>query len=318
MKILVLGGTKFVGRHIVDALLSEGHDVTLFSRGQTGAELFPDLPKISGDRLSDVSGLKGTRWDAVVDVSAYVPRAVDSVARALADPKVLYLFISTISVYDNPPPAADEDSDLCWLEDPSVEEITGDTYGGLKVLCEQRVHHHFPNSIIVRPGLIVGPYDPTDRFTYWVWRFSKGGQIPVPNRKNQPVQVIDARDLAAFVAKLVSEKSYGTFNAVGESTTFGDMIELVQQKTSSEVVWMPPRRFEEVGVKTWANLPLVLPYDGSGDGTLQVSDARARAAGLTRRDLRTTIADTRLWCQDMQDMKVGMTDDMERALLDDL
>lgn len=304
-----------MGRHMVEALVARGHEVTLFSRGQSGSELFPNLPRLQGDRLGDVSSLEGTAWDAILDVSAYVPRAVDTVAEALASPNTPYVYISTISVYDDPPANADETATRGTLEDASTEVIDGATYGPLKALCEDRVLALYETVTILRPGLIVGPHDHTDRFNFWVWRFSQPGPVPVPDRREQPLQVIDARDLAQFAVWALENNPGGVFNVVGSPTTFGEYISECARAGGAEPAWRNVGTFEANEVHPWVNLPLVLPFDGSGDAMQQINSARAEAAGLTRRPLSETVADTLDWSRTRPPVRESLTIEMEARLL---
>src|SRR5689334_13695101 len=200
MDLLVLGGTVFVGRHLVEAALARGHRVTLFNRGRQNADLFPEAEKLRGDRDGDLSALVGRRWDAAIDVAGRVPRIVRQSAQLLADAVPHYTFISTISVYaDYATPNLDESGPLATAADPTTEDPSGANYGPLKVLCEQEVERAFPDrALIIRPGLIVGPYDPTNRFTYWPRRVAQGGGVLAPNGPEQPARFIDVRDLAQW------------------------------------------------------------------------------------------------------------------------
>lgn len=315
MKVLVLGGSKFVGHHIVETLLAHGHEVATFSRGQTNPGSHPGVTELRGDRLGDVSALEGGNWDAVVDTSAYVPRAVRSVAEILAPSNPYYLFISTISVYDDPQPGADEDAKVLELADPTVETIDAATYGGLKVLCERELLARFPRLAIVRPGLLMGPQDPTDRFTFWVWRFGRGGEVPIPNVPGQPLQILDARDLATFVVSLVEAGTLGVFNAAGRPTTFGNAVRAMGEIGGASPRWIDAARFEAAGIEPWRHLPLVPSFDGSGTGLLQISSARANAVGLSPRPLEDSIRDTFAWCRSRDGMAVGMTAEQEAAVI---
>src|SRR5215217_7189292 len=190
MDLLILGGTGFLGRHLVEAALGDGHRPTLFNRGLHEPRLFPEVEKIEGDREGDLAPLLGRRFDAVIDTCGYVPRVVGASAGLLADAVDHYTFVSSISVYsDDIAPGADEEAPVRELPDPTVEEVTGETYGGLKALCEQAAEEEMPGRVMnVRPGLISGPHDPTDRFTYWPRRISAGGEVLAPGRKERPVQ----------------------------------------------------------------------------------------------------------------------------------
>jgi 2'-hydroxyisoflavone reductase len=282
MDVLVLGGTSFVGRWIVQDLLDRGHTPTLFSRGQTGADLFPGTARAVGDRAAgDYASIAGTSWDAVVDVSGYVPRHVQEASAALTTSR--YLFISTGSVYDHTAATADgmtEDSPRLPPYRES-EVVDGDTYGPLKVACEDDVRSlHGDRATIVRPGIVAGPYDPTERFTYWT---RASGTVEVPGRLDQPVQVVDARDLARLVVLLLEKDRPGTFNAVGPQppVTLG---ELVKVCGADEVVPVAER----------PGFPLVLP-DPSWDVMFRRSAAAALATGMPTTPLAATAADTRAW-----------------------
>src|SRR3954469_10426948 len=206
MRILVLGGTQFVGRHTVDVALERGHDVTLFNRGQTRPELFPDLEKLHGDRDGDLSALAGRAFDAVVDTSGYVPRIVEQTIDALGDVGH-YTFVSSISVYADVSTPPTESSPLAELKEPTEE--WREAYGELKVLCEQVVRERFPHAFVPRPGLIVGPWDPTGRFTYWPTRLAAGGRVLAPLPRDAEAQLIDVRDLAGWIVRAAEDSLAG-------------------------------------------------------------------------------------------------------------
>ena len=189
MNLLILGGTVFLGRHLVEAALARGHAVTLFNRGQHNPDLFPEVERLRGDRDGDLQALEGRRWDAVVDTCGYVPRVVRASAEMLAPNVDHYTFISSISVYaDTSKPGIDEQAPVGTLDDPTTEEVTGESYGPLKALCEQAAEAAMPGRVLnIRPGLIVGPHDPTDRFTYWVRRVAEGGEVLAPGNPHAPV-----------------------------------------------------------------------------------------------------------------------------------
>jgi uncharacterized protein YbjT (DUF2867 family) len=220
MDLLILGGTGFLGRHLVESALGDGHRPTLFNRGLTEAELFPEVEKIEGDREGDPSALRGRRWDAVIDTCGYVPRVVGASARLLADAVDHYTFVSSISVYsDDIASGADEGAPVRELPDPTVEEVTGETYGGLKALCERAAEETMPGRVLnIRPGLISGPHDPTDRFTYWPRRIAAGGEVLAPDREERKVQYIDVRDLASWIVEM-SEQERITLRA--PTTSYG-------------------------------------------------------------------------------------------------
>lgn len=297
MEILVLGGTVFVGRAIVDVALERGHAVTLFGRGRTGRELFPGVPRLVGDReVGDYGALTGRRWDAVVDVSAYVPRHVRQVADTLAagggdGGAGRYLLISTGSVYD----FAVADGPLTESAprlpaERSTEEITDETYGPLKVACEDDALAAFGDrATIVRPGIVAGPHDPTDRFTWWV-RAAADGRVPVPERLDQPVQVVDSGDLARLVVSLIEADRPGTYNAVGpaEPTTLAGLVDACVSAAGRGA----PQRVPAAGIG--AELPLVLGRDDPWV-VFQRDASAARAVGLTATPLERTAADVLAW-----------------------
>ena len=290
----MLGGTSFVGRAIVEQALDRGHALTLFSRGRTGAELFPQAERRTGDRdAGDYAALADGSWDAVVDVSGYVPRHVQQAAAALGGRIGRYLFISTGSVYDRlrAPETLTEDAPRLPAE-RGTEEITGDTYGPLKVACEDDVLQTYgERATLVRPGIVAGPHDPTDRFTWWVRRVARGGRMAVPARLDQPVQVVDAGDLGRLVTALLEADRAGTCNAVGpaEPTTVRGVVDACATAAGSDVDVVPvPVDAVDPG------FPLVLP-DPSWDVFFRRSAARARAAGLTATPLEQTARDVLAW-----------------------
>jgi 2'-hydroxyisoflavone reductase len=319
MRLLVLGGTQFLGRHLVEAALARGHEVTLFNRGQTRPGLFPEVERLAGDRDGGLEALQeGRRWDALVDTSGYVPRIV----RQSAELRVAgrYLFVSSISVYaDVSRPGVDEDAPLARLEQ-ETEDHRSQAYGALKALSEQAVRDEYgERATIVRPGLIVGPWDPTGRFTYWPVRIAEGGDVLAPEPRDAPVQVIDGRDLAAFCLDLLERDTGGTFNATGEPTTMEHVLEECRRVSGGDarLVWAPAHWLVEQGVQEWMELPLWLASpEYAGHSLIDVS--RAVASGLAFRPLAETIADTLAWHRagDVPaDPPAGMDRDRERRLL---
>jgi 2'-hydroxyisoflavone reductase len=238
MDLLVLGGTVFVGRHLVAAALARGHRVTLFNRGRQNAALFPEAEKLRGDRDGDLTALAGRRWDAAIDVAGRVPRIVRASAQLLADAVPHATFISTISVYaDYATPYMDEHGPLATIADPTIEDPSGAHYGPLKVLCEQEMARAFPGrALVVRPGLIVGPDDPTNRFTYWPRRITRGGDVLAPNSPQQPARFIDVRDLAAWTIAMIERGATGIYNARGPGgdLTFGELLATCKEQTGSD------------------------------------------------------------------------------------
>lgn len=286
MRILVLGGTSFVGRAIVQDALARGHQVTIFSRGRTNPDLFSDVERRVGDRdTGDYESLKDGSWDAVVDVSAYLPRHVQQAMDALDGRVGRYLFISTGSVYDLTKAQDYIDEDCPRLApERGTEDITDETYGPLKVACEDDVLARYGDrATIVRPGIVAGPHDPTDRFTYWVRRAARGGRVELPGRPEQPMQVCDSRDVARLVTILLENDQQGTYNAVGESMPIADLIRGCAT-SPIEIVSVPQGDWKA---------PLVV--DPSWDMLFRRSPAKARRAGMPVTPLAKTSADTRAW-----------------------
>jgi 2'-hydroxyisoflavone reductase len=313
MRILILGGTQFLGRHTVDVALARGHEVTLFNRGQTRPELFPDVEKLRGDRDTDLSALQGRSFDAVVDTSGYVPRLVQQTLDALGDVGH-YTFVSTISVYASHATAPTESSPVAELKEPTEE--WREAYGELKVLCERAVLARFPDAFVPRPGLIVGPWDPTNRFTYWVARFADGGRVLVPAPPEESVQWIDARDLAGWIVSAAETALAGTFNAVDRARTRADFVEALD--VDAEVIWVDGAFLVEHDVGEWMELPLWF-HDPAYAGLLSVDPAAAFAAGLATRPLSETVRDTLAWVESGEtpaDPPAGLAREKEQAVLD--
>ncbi len=294
MKLLILGGTKFLGRAAVEVALARGHEVTLFNRGETNPELFPEAEKLRGDREDDLSALAGRAWDAVLDPSGYVPRVVRASAEALADSAGLYLFISSVSVYADFSGPLHEESPLEELADEApADRLLEDysNYGALKVLCEQAVAETMPGRhALVRPGLIVGPHDPTGRFTYWPHRIARGGEVLVPGPPEQTVQFIDVRDLAAWLIDLSERKRGGTFNAINEGVSWQSLAETCREVagTDASFTYVDGNYLAEQGVGEWMELPLWL-HDPEAVGMHRTDVSRAIGAGLTFRPLEDTV-----------------------------
>lgn len=290
LRLLVLGGTSFLGRAFVEAALEEGHQPTLFNRGKTNPGLFAGrVETVLGDRTRDLRPLAGRSFDGVVDVACYFPADAARAVAALADATARYLFVSTVSVYADERTVNDEDSAVAELTDPADTGL--ESYGARKAACEEIVRSRLgQRATIVRPGLIVGPHDPTDRFGYWPRRMAEGGRVLAPGEPSDPVQFIDVRDLAQFMLRLVVEERPGTFNATGEPIEFGSFLEGCEAAlgAAAEVVWVPSARLLDAGVEPWTELPLWL-----GDPELLVASrvdiSRARAAGLSFRPLGETV-----------------------------
>ena len=315
MKLLVLGGTKFLGRHLVEAALARGHEVTLFNRGQLAPELFAGLERLRGDRDGGLDALRGRRWDAVVDTSGYSPRVVRDSARLLSDAAEHYSFISSCSVYaDTSAPGVDEEHAVGTLSDEHLREAEaleqselirapffGERYGPLKALCERAAEEAMPGRVLnVRAGLIVGPHDYSDRFTYWPRRVAEGGDVLAPGDPARPVQFVDARDLAAWILRSAEGRLTGTFNATGpdQPLTFGRFLEECRTATGSDArfVWVEEQFLLDAGIQPWMEVPL---WTDSSDETsryfLAVGVEKAVAAGLSFRPLAETVRDTLEW-----------------------
>ena len=325
MKILILGGTVFVGRHLAEAAQARGHDVTLFNRGRQ-ADLFPLAEKLTGDRDSgDLDALSGRSWDVVLDTCGYVPRVVRQSARLLSGAASCYVFISSISAYaDVSAPGVDEGGQLGTLEDEATEEIAGDTYGPLKVLCEREAQAAFPDgALIIRPGFIVGPHDPTDRFTYWPHRVALGGDVLAPGTPDQPIQVIDARDLAEWTIRMVEQSATGVYNATGPEypLTLGEILQTCKSVSDSgaRLVWVPDEFLKENQADSSRLLPFYIPAASGQAGLMAANIARAVTAGLTFRPLADTVNDTLTWDNSRpadDPRKVGLAPEREQELLE--
>jgi 2'-hydroxyisoflavone reductase len=316
MQILVLGGTQFLGRHAVDAAVARGHDVTLFNRGRTGPGLFPTVEKLRGDRDGDLAALRGRSFDAVIDTSGYVPRVVTETLDALGDVGH-YTFVSSISVYADASTPPTEESPVARLAEASEDRQKH--YGALKGLCEEAVRGRFPDAFVPRPGLIVGPFDPTGRFTYWPTRIAAGGAVLAPAPADAPSQVIDVRDLAAWIVAAVERGVGGTFNAVGASQTIGAILQTCSGVTGSdtELVWVDPAFLLERDVEPWLELPLWLP-DPEYAGMASITPERAVSEGLTVRPLADTVRDTLAWAlggDAPSEAPAGLASDKERRIL---
>lgn len=327
MHILVLGGTRFLGPAFVESALVEGHSITLFNRGQSNPNLFPEVETLIGDREEDLGALEGRRWDAVVDTSGYLPRIVRRSVEALHDSVGLYLFVSTISVYEDVSrPGVNEDDGVGQLEDETEEEINGETYGPLKALCERIVGERMPErALIIRPGLIVGPHDPTDRFTYWPYRVSYGGRVLAPGHPDRHIQFIDVSDLSDWMLQMVVSKKSGTFNAVGPHPdapiSMGNFLEACKRigNPDAELVWVGEDFLLEHQVAPWTELPLWLPEgDPQYRGFFNISSQKAIEAGLTFRSVTDTVRDTLAWVSTRSPghhWKAGLHPDREAELL---
>jgi len=324
MRILIIGGTVFVGRHITEAAIAAGHDVTVFHRGRSGADLFSAATHLTGDRNSDLAALSAGQWDVTIDVCAYFPRQVRMLAEALGGRGGRYIYISSTSAYKTPVSSGfDEDAPLAELADPTTEEITDETYGGLKVECERLAAELFgaDRTTVVRPTYVIGPHDYSYRFTWWVERIAYGGKVLAPGPADGPIQVIDARDMASWIISLAEREITGTFHAVSPRPPFGfgDMLEAIVAEVgppSTKLEWVDADFLIEFG-ESAESIPLWPGGDSESD--INTADpARAYAAGLSPRPLRETVADihaAELASPTLPRPGVGLTSEREAELL---
>lgn len=312
MKILIIGGTKFLGRGVVDA--AREHELTLVNRGQTNPELYPDVEQIHLDLSGDLGALAGRSWDAVVDMDpTQLPRQTRRRAEAIDAGH--YVFVSTISVYSDTSQPIDESSPVFDPPDPEPETFDAELYGALKVGSERAVLDvHGDRAAIARAGLIVGPHDPTDRFTYWPRRLADGGPVLAPGDPSQPVQIIDARDLGAFLVRLAEDRTSGVFNATGPAQllTLGDT--LTRIAPGAELVWVDDATLLDAGVGPWMELPLWLPGEEHA-GILRADISRALAAGIEFRPLEETARDTLAWSLEAGEQRPTLSREKERSIL---
>ncbi len=324
-RILILGGTSFLGPELVEAARARGDVVTLFNRGKTNPGRFTDVEQLHGDRNGQLEALRGRKWDVVIDTSGYVPRIVRMSAELLAPSVERYVFVSSISAYDESiPPGSDENAKIAPLSDPSTEDVRAN-YGGLKAACERAAEAAMPGRVlIVRPGLIVGPGDPTDRFTYWPVRLSEGGEVLAPGTGDDPIQVVDVRDLGTWMVEMADRRATGSFNAVGPAsrTTMRQMLEACQPGTGSKAMltWVPWPFLEKEKVEPWSDMPVWIPAGGPESGMSQVSIARALAAGIRFRPLSDTARDTLAWWNGLPaerraKLKAGLSREREKQVL---
>jgi len=307
--LLILGGTGFLGPHTVRAALPNGHQVTLFNRGKTNPHLFPELKKLRGDRRKgDLAALEdpALRFDAVIDTSGYVPRNVRKTAQLLADRGGQYIFVSSISAYkDGSVPGINEQSEVGSIDPKLAESITDrqgimEHYGPLKAMCEAEAEAAFPGRCtVIRPGLIVGPGDPTDRYTYWPVRLARGGEVLAPGNPSDPVQIIDGRDLGSWIVTTIEQRHLGVYNACGpeQTLTVQAMLEACKPAagTDARLTWVEHPFLEKQGVMPWMHMPVWVPPGSENGGFGSVDNRRAIAAGLTFRPAKQIAADTLKW-----------------------
>ncbi len=309
MRLLLLGGPKFLGRAVTDAALARGHEVTFFNRGQTRPELYPEVEKLHGDRDGGLEALGGRDWDAVVDTSGYVPRIVGASAAFLERRVDRYAFVSSISVYADFGSTVDESSPVGALADETVEEMGAEyeNYGPLKALCERAAQDVFGDrALIVRPGLIVGPHDPTGRFTYWPHRLARGGEVLAPAPPERQVQFVDVRDLALWLVEALEAGRSGVFNVTGEGLPWSDLV------AGADVTWVADAFLVDRGVGEWMELPLWIAA-GEMSGIHMADVSQALATGLHLRPLAETMRDTLAEATLVDG--VGLTAEREAALL---
>ncbi|MCP4573697.1 MAG: NAD-dependent epimerase/dehydratase family protein [bacterium] len=299
LRILILGGTGFIGPWEVEAALAHGHEVTLFNRGKSRPDMFPDLERLKGDRDPDkdagLSALEGREFDVVIDNSGYYPRHVKASAELLAPHVKQYIYVSSVSAYAlTAPEGQDVDAPLATMDDPTVEEMGENwvNYGPLKALCEQAAQAAMPGRVaVVRPGYIVGPGDHTYRFSYWPLRVRQGGAVAVPGAPDDPIQVIDVRDLTEWIIHLAEQNTTGVFNGCGPDRvlTMGEVVETTKSATRSDATftWLGTG-FSETHPDVY--FPIWTPYEGEYKGFHTFSNARSTAAGLTFRPLADTVA----------------------------
>jgi 2'-hydroxyisoflavone reductase len=314
----VLGGTKFLGRATVETALGRSHEVTLFNRGQTNPDVFPEAEKLQGDREHDLSALTGRTWDAVVDTSGYVPGVVQASAEKLADSAGFYLFVSSLSVYADRSKTMVEGDALEELGDMPDDRLLEDfsNYGALKALAEQAVAETFPDSHAnVRPGLIVGPHDPTGRFTYWPHRVARGGQVAAPAPPEESVQFVDVRDLAEWIVGICERDDGGELNAVNEGVSWSDLLETCRDVSSSDAsfVWIDGQFLLDQGIEQWMGLPMWIE-DEADKGLHRADFSRATATGLTHRPLAETVTAALELAETTK--AAGLSPEREAALLD--
>lgn len=334
MKLLIIGGTRFLGSHLAAAARAREHEVTLFNRGSHSSEA--DVETIRGDRYNDLDKLQGRRWDAVVDTCGMLPRAVRAAAEVLSDSVDRYVFISSQNVYaDVSAPGIDESFPLRTLTTEQLNEANaidtagqpsyGAMYGGLKALCEQAAEEVMPGRVLnIRPGLIVGPYDYTDRFTYWVVRVARGGEVLAPGRPDRFVQFIDVRDLAEWTVQMIESRASGVYNANGptNSVTMHSLVEQCKSVSHSDAsfTWASEDFLLQENVSAWTEMPLWLPEEAAPHlkGFMFINCDKAAAAGLRHRPLTDTITDTLTWRQASRannKLEAGIDTEKEQTLL---
>jgi 2'-hydroxyisoflavone reductase len=339
MKLLILGGTRFVGRHLVTAALARHHEITLFNRGKHSSAALTNVETIYGDRNGDLAKLQGRRWDAVIDTCGYLPSTVRASAEILSHSVDVYVFISSLSVYaDVSRLGIDETAPIARLTSEQLERANaidssgqtsavtyGEMYGGLKALCEQAAEEVLPNRVlIIRPGLIIGSYDYTDRFTYWVERVARGGEVLAPGRPGRYLQFIDVRDLSEWTVRMIERKATGVYNAnsLPRNLTMERVLEECKAVSGSDAsfTWVSDNFLLQEKVAPWSEMPLWMPEEDAPHvkGFMFINCDKAVAAGLSFRPLNDTIRDTLRWRETNglnEELKAGINPDKEQRLL---
>jgi 2'-hydroxyisoflavone reductase len=331
MRILILGGTGFTGPHQVRYAVARGHTITVFNRGRRQADLPASVEHLQGDRNNDLKALEGREWDVVIDNPTTLPNWVRTAASLLKDAADQYVFISTISVYaDNSRVGMDETTPVLKYEgeqDPFTLPIeqAGRFYGALKALSEREAAYWFPGrATIIRPGLIVGPGDESDRFTYWPWRIDRGGEVLAPGTPKDPTQIIDARDLAEWTIRMAENGEVGVFNATGPERPrpIGEMLEGIRSAIGSKAsfTWVDQDFLRAQNVRGWSDMPVWVPLTPEEAAFMQVSVSRAVAKGLTYRPLEVTARETLAWQKTrpperQEALRTGIKPDREKEVL---
>ena len=334
MKILILGGTIFIGRHIAETALARGHTVTIFNRGKQQS-LNLDIEYLVGDRHTDINALQNRNWDVVIDTSGYVPSAVETTAKTFASNIDNYIYISSLSVYGAVTSSVDENTPVKELEKEKLaiaETLSGaesptaftygQYYGPLKVNCEKIVQHYFPNRhLIARPGVVVGSYDYTNRLTYWIERLKNLQQFLAPNTPETPLRILDVNDLADWLIKSAEQQRSGIYNLPGQdNVNFGKLFAVINQHLNKHAlpIWVGESYLLEAKVKPWLEIPLWLSSDLQG--MLRIGDLKAINSGFKYRPLIETIANTTAWLENNNpEYKIltGMAFDLEEKILEE-
>ncbi|HMA68321.1 MAG TPA: NAD-dependent epimerase/dehydratase family protein [Candidatus Mcinerneyibacterium sp.] len=320
MKILIIGGTIFLGKHLVKIIDNEKHDLAIFHRGNHNIELDENVEEILGDRRENLDLLKNQKWDVVIDTCGYFPEDVKKSVEYLKDKTNKYIFISTISVYKDFSEKIDESSEINYKKG-KLDKEDGNNYGPFKARCEKVVQKYFKEkSVIIRPGLIVGPDDPSDRFTYWIDRISKGGKIIAPGRKDREIQFIDVRDLAKWIIKIAEKDFTGIYNAAGPDykLRMDKFLDKITEyfENNLQFFWIEDEYLLDKKVKPWIELPLWLPDSYNMKGMMMVDSKKAISKGLKFRNVKKTIKGTYQWFQKKErELKIGLKKEKEKEII---